>query len=118
MAYLGHKLGIKLSLTAEENLKKNFNDVMGIKPFAHKLVERLSAGQKQRVALTRIVNSNAKLWVLDEPFTALDKNSIALFEAELQRHLRAGNMAVISSHQPLMLSDVQTKTLNLSEQNG
>lgn len=115
LAYLGHKLGLKSSLTARENIGRILIDIMDIVDFSNKLLEGLSAGQKQRVALTRVINSGATLWLLDEPFTALDQKSISQFNGALTTHLKQGGITIISSHQSVLLHDLSVKTLDLSE---
>ena len=64
----------------------------------------LSAGQKRRVALTRLLLEKRKLWVLDEPLTALDKSAVTNLCGVIDAHLAAGGMAVLTSHQDLPLS--------------
>jgi heme exporter protein A len=59
----------------------------------------LSAGQKQRVALARLLACPAKLWIMDEPFTALDVSGVNLVRDLLENHLQRGGMAVLTSHQ-------------------
>jgi heme exporter protein A len=68
--------------------------------FANIPCEQLSAGQRQRVALARLVLDSMPLWVLDEPATSLDSTSLTLFGAVVQNHLQAGGMAIIASHIP------------------
>jgi heme exporter protein A len=76
---------------------------MGLKNRAHVLVRHLSAGQQRRVLLARLLTQQAKLWVLDEPFTALDVSAVALLTQRLQDHLGQGGMAVLTSHQTIGL---------------
>ena len=64
----------------------------------------LSAGQKRRVALTRLLLEKRKLWVLDEPLTALDKAAVANLCGMIDAHLAAGGMAVLTSHQDLPMA--------------
>ena len=64
----------------------------------------LSAGQKRRVALTRLLLEKRKLWVLDEPLTALDKAAVANLCGMIDAHLSGGGMAVLTSHQELPLA--------------
>ena len=71
----------------------------------------LSAGQKRRLALARLLASPAALWVLDEPTTALDASSVALVEQALATHRAAGGMAVVATHQPLALPGAALLTL-------
>jgi heme exporter protein A len=61
----------------------------------------LSAGQRRRLALSRLALSDAPLWLLDEPVTALDAEAREIFVALLGRHLAGGGLAVIATHEPL-----------------
>ncbi|RYZ99515.1 MAG: ATP-binding cassette domain-containing protein, partial [Moraxellaceae bacterium] len=72
---------------------------------------RLSAGQLRRVALARLVFSRVKLWILDEPFTALDKSGVAQLEARLAAHVQAGGLAVVTSHQDINVPGLHTLDL-------
>ncbi len=130
MAYLGHALGVKTDLSALENLKIAL--ALANLPFdqeaVYKALEQtglagkeelparfLSAGQKQRVALARLLACPATLWVMDEPFTALDASGIALVRGLLERHLERGGMAVLTSHQAVEVRGDVVR-LNLSEE--
>jgi heme exporter protein A len=66
-------------------------------------VRVLSAGQKRRVLLARLMTRKARLWVLDEPFTALDARAVDMLGELTREHLAQGGMAVITSHQPVPL---------------
>jgi heme exporter protein A len=66
-------------------------------------VRVLSAGQKRRVLLARLLTRTAAVWVLDEAFNALDGGAVQLLGALLNEHLAAGGVAVLTSHQPLPL---------------
>lgn len=118
LAYLGHHLGLKYELTVEENLRaavviqgaaqslKDLPEVLfrvGLAERADLPVRVLSAGQKQRVALARMLLIGAVLWVLDEPFTALDASGIGLIGELLEQHLDRGGLAVMTSHQAIPL---------------
>ncbi len=64
-------------------------------------VRFLSAGQKRRVLLARLVTRKARLWILDEPFTALDTRAVQLLGTLIAEHVGAGGMAVVTSHQAI-----------------
>jgi heme exporter protein A len=114
MAYLGHNLGVKSDLSPVENLKITLA-LNGIRFDANAVAQALarvslagreeiparalSAGQKQRVALARLLVCPAKLWIMDEPFTALDVSGVGLVRSLLEAHLQGGGMAVLTSHQ-------------------
>ena len=119
LLYLGHQAAVKDELTPLENLTLG-NELDGL-PLAEadalaalqrlglhgrgKLPTRwLSAGQKRRVLLARLLVRPAALWVLDEPFAALDTNAVALVGELIQAHLERGGLAVLTSHQPVPLA--------------
>ena len=113
ISYIGHQLSLNLDLTAWENLsfmlkirgiKVNKADVESIfallgLPIEDRPVRYFSAGQKRRVALSRLWLENTKIWILDEPFTALDVDSIALLEAKMHHHCQQGGGVIFTSHQ-------------------
>ena len=127
LIYLGHANGIKLELNVRENLEfcrtLSFSphpipfDVitqqLSLEGLQDVLVRHLSAGQRRRVALARLLTSKARLWILDEPFTALDKDGTAAVEAMLDSHLDEGGMIVFSSHQPIRLNRQSVASLSL-----
>jgi heme exporter protein A len=113
LCYVGHKMGISTQLTVAENCffdtKKSNSpmalpallDVFGLQALANIKCYQLSAGQKKRVGLMRLVISQAQLWLLDEPLTALDESSIALFSQCAKTHLNQNGLIIMTSHQPL-----------------
>ena len=113
LTYLGHQDALKGGLTALENLQfwADFNGgsadaalkAFGLAKLADRPARILSAGQKRRLALSRLVLSDAPLWLLDEPVTALDTEARASFVALLKRHLAAGRLAIIATHEPLAI---------------
>lgn len=116
IAYLGHHNGIKHELTAVENLQmariygkisdKLLDDVLetiGLLQKADLKTSNLSAGQKRRLAMARLLLTDCSLWILDEPLTALDKAGIQLFEDLLKQHIAGGGIAVLSSHHEINL---------------
>lgn len=130
LLYLGHDNAIKSDLSALENLrihsllageKVNQNDLMqaldhiGLFAFEDFPTRQLSQGQKRRVALARLLLSNANLWILDEPFVALDVAAVALLQKIIADHVDAGGMAIITTHQEVPLTTGATKRLKLSE---
>lgn len=112
LAYIGHHPGVKAELTPLENLAMaralsispnsisltEALDKVGLYGFEDVPARTLSAGQQRRVALARLLVNKAKLWILDEPFTALDKAAIRMIETLLDEHARQGGMAVLTSH--------------------
>ena len=74
---------------------------------------QLSAGQKQRVALARILRSHARLWLLDEPATALDDAGISLLQEIMGNHIQAGGIIIYTSHHSLDLPNGTHQQLKL-----
>ena len=129
LTYLGHLNGLKDDLTALENLQTSArlvgNDVtesqalaaltaIGIARCAHLPARVLSQGQKRRVALAGLWVAKTKLWILDEPFAALDVASIAVLATQLNAHLTNGGMAILTTHQEVAVNAHSTQTLRLS----
>lgn len=84
---------------------------MGLRGREDLPIRVLSAGQKRRVVLARLATRHARLWVLDEPFTALDTKAVDLLAALLSEHLGKGGMAVLTSHQAMPLPGGQVVQL-------
>lgn len=118
LLFLGHHAALKEELTALENLKicayldgQSLTDQgvllalhrMGLRGREDLPVRFLSAGQKRRVLLTRLLTRQSKLWVLDEPFNALDVKAVDLLLELIREHLDKGGMAIITSHQELSM---------------
>ncbi len=113
--YIGHLSGIKPALRPLENLRwltelqTPFEHTaaitalqrLGLGNFLDLPCHQLSAGQQRRVALARLLTTKSDLWLLDEPFTALDSSGSELLESMLLEHLSAGGCAILSSHQAL-----------------
>lgn len=118
LLFLGHQGALKEDLTAQESLRfsaaidgfsLSHGDAtlalgkVGLKGSEDLPVRCLSAGQKRRVMLARLVSRAAKLWILDEPFTALDIKAVEMLEALIGEHVNAGGMAVMTSHQAVAI---------------
>jgi len=118
LAYLGHQLALKEDLTALENLQSDAavagrtvtaSEAMaalaqlGLRGREHLPVRVLSQGQKRRTALSRLVLSQAKLWVLDEPFVALDGAAQIALSKVINQHLSQQGMVLLTSHQAVSL---------------
>ena len=82
---------------------------LGLRGREHLPVRVLSQGQKRRAALARLKSCPAKLWVLDEPFVALDKRAQEVLANILSAHIASGGMALLTSHQPVELAGVAAK---------
>ncbi|EAR20569.1 cytochrome c biogenesis heme-transporting ATPase CcmA [Nitrococcus mobilis] len=125
MLFLGHTPAVKLDLTPEENLKVYARlagavtepsaalECLGIRRYAATLCRHLSAGQLRRVALARLILTAAPLWILDEPFTALDRQTIDGLSSLLEEHLAEGGSAIITTHQQLSLGRASVARLPL-----
>lgn len=130
MLYLGHHASLKEDLTLTENLRGlmamdglKVSDAairealtrMGLAKRQHLPARVLSAGQKRRGLLARLLLRPARLWILDEPFNALDVKAIADLQDCLKAHLQHDGMIVLTSHQtPDLGSDAAGFVLNLS----
>ena len=125
VAFIGHKPGLKLSLSPRENLQwlsklqplsrctsSEALARIGLAGFEDVPCYTLSAGQLRRAALATLCMTQAKLWLLDEPLTALDVQGIADLEALLLAHVEKGGAVVLSSHQPLANPAVRTLALD------
>ena len=110
-AYVGHLLGIKDDLTVTENIRfaKDFLGAgthsvaevisqVGLNRVADQLARTLSAGQRKRCALARLLLSRAQLWLLDEPYSNLDDEGIGLVDRLLQQHCSHGGSCVVATH--------------------
>ncbi len=116
VAYLGHQDAVKPGLTALENLRlparlsgRSITQAlaaMGLEALADLPARMLSAGQKRRLALSRLCLSRAPIWLLDEPTLGLDTAAIGRFGDLLHAHRSAGGIVVAATHVPLPLDDV------------
>lgn len=116
LAYAGHADGIKAMLSVAENLTfwaevHGAGDIasamtaMQLSALRDRLAAHLSAGQKRRLGLARLLVTGRPIWALDEPTVSLDAASVALFAAAVRGHLAAGGAAVIASHIDLGLDE-------------
>lgn len=127
--YIGHQEALKPVLSARENLKfwadySGTNAVsLALKEFdldkiADSPVGIMSAGQKKRTNLARLISSPAPLWILDEPVSSLDTHYIELFKHQLEKHVKGGGMALLATHQDLSLPSVRLLDLGLMKGSG
>jgi len=117
VAWLGHKIALKDNLTARENLEfaeaiqgiTSCNTIdyciklLNMIDYCDAPVARLSAGQKQRIALARIIRTDAQLWLLDEPATALDGDGARILQRLIEQHTEKNGIVLYTGHQPLHL---------------
>jgi heme exporter protein A len=127
LAYLGHPNSLKADLTARENLRflaglrqeLTERDVdaalerVGILDRGDLPARSLSAGQKRRLALARLLLAEASLWVLDEPVTNLDTAGVSLVEELVQEHVSRGGLALAAAHQRLLDHSPNLRRLEL-----
>jgi heme exporter protein A len=128
LLYLGHKNGLKDDLTGIENLlvacrmagasvkEEQAWEVlqgMGLRGHEDLPARVLSQGQQKRVALARLLLSEAPLWILDEPFVGLDVAAVALLEKVVADHVASGGMVVLTTHQEVALTSGKVKKLRL-----
>ena len=127
MAYVGHLDGVKKELTVSENLKVSLAlgqsgqysiqqalTKVHLTHYDDVLVQALSAGQKRRLSLARLLITKNSVWILDEPFTSLDKQGIELIETLMSEHCASGGMIVLTSHHDIELHDVDVQRIFLS----
>ncbi|CAA9890635.1 heme exporter subunit; ATP-binding component of ABC superfamily [Candidatus Methylobacter favarea] len=127
MAYVGHLDGIKKELTILENLnislalsrpgRYSIQEALkkvNLAGFDDVLVQALSAGQKRRLALARLLITENCLWILDEPFTSLDRPGVALIETLMSEHCSNHGMVVLSSHHEIGLPGIDVQRIHLS----
>jgi heme exporter protein A len=127
LAYVGHKIGVKDGLTVRENLimvsklAYAYSQIdwslilkkLQLEQVEHTLCQKLSAGQRQRVALARLLILDASLWILDEPFTAMDKAGVACVQQLIAEHTAKSGMVILTTHQAIELPTVVIKQLQL-----
>jgi heme exporter protein A len=126
--YLGHLNGIKSDLNGIENLRiaatldgdsagddrlGSALQRMGLAGFEDLPTKVLSQGQKKRVALARLLVSEAPLWILDEPFTALDVDAVDLLQLLIAQHIAEDGLVVLTTHQEVPLTSGQIRRLHL-----
>ncbi|HTR01262.1 MAG TPA: cytochrome c biogenesis heme-transporting ATPase CcmA [Candidatus Acidoferrum sp.] len=113
--YLGHAPSVNRTLTPLQNLRwfcalRGFADdaaihyalnELGLRGYADIPCYQMSAGQQRRVSLARLALTSAPLWIMDEPFTALDRKGVAELEQRIDRHVTGGGAVVLTTHHPL-----------------
>ena len=126
LLFLGHRDALKEDLTALENLRMyaaidgiKLADVeafstlwrFGLKGREDLPVNCLSAGQKKRVLMARMLTRRAQVWILDEPFNALDAQAVQELQSLIAQHLEGNGLVVLTSHQPLEISNLRVLDL-------
>lgn len=124
--YLGHLPGVKGELTAQENLVFNLSlsgldskqaeetlAQVNLLGFEDALASHLSAGQHRRIALAKLWQSTAPIWILDEPFTAIDKVGVKKLEQLFIDHAERGGCVIVTTHQDLSLASSLFRKITL-----
>lgn len=127
--YIGHLASIKGEFSALENLSlitrlaevprteaEIFSalEKFGLRGFEEIPTHYLSAGQKRRVALAKLLLLNAKLWILDEPLTALDVHGVEFIEGLVAEHAKAGGAVIMTTHQAVDIPGLTPESIRLS----
>ncbi len=132
ICYVGHQNGIRDELTVSENLRfmrallvhqnacsdDQVLHLLELHRYRDLQAGTLSAGQQRRLALMRIFVSRAWLWLVDEPFTALDSAGMHLVSQQLVSHVNANGAVLMTGHQPLALAGARVQHLALMEHAG
>ena len=109
LVYAGHSDGIKATLTVTENLEfwaqvfgntgiSNALEAFDLNALANRQAGQLSAGQKRRLGLARLLVTGRPVWILDEPTVSLDSDAVAMFARAVDTHLFAGGSALLATH--------------------
>lgn len=131
LLFLGHSTGVKRDLTAYENLRFYLSvhskasidketiyhalTKVGLAGREDVPVAQLSAGQQRRVALARLWLSQHKLWILDEPLTAIDKQGVKVLEALFLNHAEQGGIVMLTTHQDMFTDNPKLRKIKLGE---
>jgi heme exporter protein A len=123
IAYLGHQDGVKPMLTVAENIRfwgglRGGQDrteaalaAMDLSTLSGAQGRFLSAGQRRRAALARVIATGAPLWLLDEPTVGLDSNAMVALETAIAAHRAAGGMVVAATHMDITLPGADSMNL-------
>ena len=127
--FLGHLPGVKGEMTAQENLAFNLAlhglddnlseqtlSEVNLLGFEDALASHLSAGQHRRIALAKLWQTRAPIWILDEPFTAIDKLGVQKLEQLFINHANNGGCVILTTHQDLSFDTSRVKKITLSYQ--
>lgn len=128
LAYLGHENALKADFTPLENLRYSTGlrheasadalaavlTGLGLGPEQRLPVRVLSAGQRRRVAIARVMLARARLWLLDEPFTNLDVAGVRTLSSVVAEHVAGGGIAILTAHADLELPGISPRRLELA----
>ena len=114
-AYVGHKYGIKKNLTLSENLvygdsekmtdQNKIDEIIAryeMLDFKDYLIKDLSHGQQKKVSLMKASISDAKVWIIDEPYSALDKNAVKILDESIYKHIAEKGSVIMTNHEPII----------------
>ena len=127
LVYVGHMNGIKTDLSLLENMRiaralsvkgnqRNFEDVLdqlGLLEHADVVAAKLSSGQKRKLALSRLLITDCKLWILDEPLNSLDENSKVVVTEFIKQHVVNGGSLVLTTHEAIDWGELPRDTVTL-----
>lgn len=130
LCYVGHSDGVKRELTPYENLRLAARllagpegadihaalERVGMAAHAGRLCAELSAGQRRRTALARLLVACARIWLLDEPLVSLDHSGTGMLEGLLREHLHGGGIVVVATHQPIDFSGLDVVPVDLPQE--
>ncbi len=128
LMYLGHKNAIKDDLSPLENLEfirqlKHSQTELGclealekfrLADYGHTPIRRMSAGQKRKVSLARLMLVKTTVWLLDEPFTALDQAGKTILEAVIKTHIHGGGLVIFATHQAIEIEGCTVRHFHLN----
>lgn len=128
LVWLGHRRGMSLALSARENLEflaglygtragatpSTAMRRVGIEGWLDEPLATLSAGQKKRVGLARLLLLPGEIWLLDEPYANLDRHGIELVNALIAEHCAAGGAALVTSHGAVQFADPRARRFRLN----
>ncbi len=128
LSYIGHQTGLKADLTVVQNLAffsrldgragepwKEHLEALNLSACADLEVRYLSAGQKRRVALARMLMSNAALWIMDEPFANLDSSGRDFLGGRITALMARGGSAIVAAHDDLDIETESKQTIHLGD---
>jgi heme exporter protein A len=126
LAYVGHTDGVKRELTVHENLRmaqvlgrrsdRTLDDALrqvGLDRMDDMPAAGLSAGQRRRLALARLLVTRARLWLLDEPYASLDSAGVEIFGQMVHAHTAVGGLVVMTAHQEIDLGAAEVQRIEL-----
>tara|TARA_B100001093_G_C26770333_1_gene989849 strand:- start:485 stop:1087 length:603 start_codon:yes stop_codon:yes gene_type:complete len=128
ISYIGHKYGIKSNLTLNENLLFGYSDTLnkqnaidemiskyGMDKYRNYLTKYLSHGQQKKVSLMRANISGAKIWVIDEPYSALDNDTITILDKSIHEHIINDGSVIMTNHKSINNKKYDVNNMQISK---